>query len=62
MNAQHGSITNTEYQEINGISRQTTTRDLKELVEKFKYFVGKKLSGLKKSQNKKKQEPQSWYC
>jgi ATP-dependent DNA helicase RecG len=31
-----GSITNTEYQKINDISRQTATRDLKELVEKFK--------------------------
>ncbi len=40
-----GSITNTEYQEINGISRQTATRDLKELVEKFKIFRREGITG-----------------
>jgi len=40
-----GSITNTEYQEINGISRQTATRDLKELVEKFKILRRKGITG-----------------
>lgn len=40
-----GSITNTEYQEINGISRQTATRDLKELVEKFKLFSRQGVTG-----------------
>ena len=40
-----GSITNTEYQEINGISRQTATRDLKELVEKFKILRREGITG-----------------
>lgn len=40
-----GSITNTEYQEINSISRQTATRDLKELVEKFKIFRREGVTG-----------------
>lgn len=40
-----GSITNTEYQKINGISRQTATRDLKELVEKFKILRREGITG-----------------
>ena len=40
-----GSITNTEYQEINGISRQTATRDLKELVEKFRILRREGITG-----------------
>jgi ATP-dependent DNA helicase RecG len=40
-----GSITNKEYQEINYISRQTATRDLKELVEKFKIFKREGITG-----------------
>ncbi len=40
-----GSITNSEYQEINGISRQTATRDLKELVEKFKILRREGITG-----------------
>ena len=40
-----GSITNTEYQEINDISRQTATRDLKELVEKFKILRREGITG-----------------
>jgi ATP-dependent DNA helicase RecG len=40
-----GSITNTQYQEINDISRQTATRDLKELVEKFKIFRREGITG-----------------
>src|SRR5665213_2718335 len=40
-----GSITNTEYQEINDISRQTATRDLKELVEKFKILHREGITG-----------------
>ncbi len=39
------SITNTEYQELNNISRQTATRDLKELVEKFKILHKKGVTG-----------------
>jgi ATP-dependent DNA helicase RecG len=40
-----GSITNKEYQEISNISRQTATRDLKELVEKFKIFKREGITG-----------------
>jgi len=40
-----GSITNAEYQEINGVSRQTATRDLKELVEKFKILRREGITG-----------------
>ena len=46
-----GSITNTEYQEINGISRQTATRDLKELVEKFKILRREGITGSGTSYN-----------
>jgi ATP-dependent DNA helicase RecG len=40
-----GSITNKEYQEINDISRQNATRDLKELVEKFKILRREGITG-----------------
>jgi ATP-dependent DNA helicase RecG len=33
---EYGKITNAEYQEINNISRRTATRDIAELVDKFK--------------------------
>lgn len=33
-----GKITNTDYQTLNAVSKATTTRDLTELVEKFKIF------------------------
>jgi ATP-dependent DNA helicase RecG len=40
-----GRITNTEFQEINSISRQTATRDLKELVEKFRILRREGVTG-----------------
>ncbi|HRO46698.1 DeoR family transcriptional regulator [Agriterribacter sp.] len=33
---QHGKITNSDYQTLNAVSKATATRDLTELVEKFK--------------------------
>jgi len=36
---ENGKITNKEYQEINSVIRQTATRDLTELVEKYAIFV-----------------------
>jgi ATP-dependent DNA helicase RecG len=41
-----GSITNAEYQELNNTSRQTATRDLKELLEKFKILHRKGVTGV----------------
>lgn len=35
---ENGNITNSKYQEINGVSKPTATRDIKELVDK-KIFV-----------------------
>lgn len=32
---ENGKITNSDYFKLNGVSRQTATRDLKELLEKF---------------------------
>ena len=31
---EHGRMTNREYQDLNGVSRETAKRDLRELVEK----------------------------
>lgn len=43
--AENGSITNTQYQQMHGISRQTATRDLTEMVEKFKIVQRKGVTG-----------------
>lgn len=42
---QKKSITNAEYQKLHSISRQTATRDLKELVEKFSVLKRKGVTG-----------------
>ncbi|GAC1586151.1 MAG: hypothetical protein NVS3B8_00180 [Chitinophagaceae bacterium] len=40
-----GVVTNTEYQKLHNISRQTATRDLKELVDKSKILIRKGVTG-----------------
>jgi ATP-dependent DNA helicase RecG len=40
-----GKITNSDYQELNDISKRTATTELTELVEKFKLFDRKGTSG-----------------
>jgi ATP-dependent DNA helicase RecG len=32
---ENGKIPNTEYQQLNSISKETATRDLKEMIEKY---------------------------
>jgi len=40
-----GSISNSEFQSLNNISKATASRDLLELVEKFKLFEKHELTG-----------------